>query len=481
MGLLDRIRPGGASERARVILTAAEAGLGDDDAAAFADRFKTFDAAKVEVDRRAAEAAKPKAATDEEIADLVALARLPAASAASVAMQLRSEGATMEAARRRIITMRAEADERIGQASSHITLGHSWDHGAGLRDKLADGLTARLDPSHKPTMGREFAHASLVEMAVAAVRGAGHRPLNTAEAVRMAVGQHSQSDFPKIVEDAMSNVVARGITQQLPATARVSREVVRPDYHAGKSLTLSASGMPQEIAEGGEIKFTTMDEKGEALPAPRDFGAGFSLTNKVVVNANGLDILTEAANRMVQGARERFRSVLLEPILANAGAGQTMADGKTMFHVDHGNTAATGSPLTIDALAAARLSMRRQKGPKGELYAIEPAFLYVPPDMETTAQQLVAQITAATVSDANPFSGRLEVVVEPGLSDPAAWYLVGAPSVFDGHVHAFLDGRSQPVVESRPGWNTLGIEFRLVWALDAKFIETAAWYRNAGV
>ncbi|MGY6411319.1 MAG: phage major capsid protein [Alkalilacustris sp.] len=190
--------------------------------------------------------------------------------------------------------------------------------------------------------------------------------------------------------------------------------------------------------------------------------------------------LGQITNRIAEGNVERLRTVLLEPLLANAGAGQNMADGQPMFHACRGNLAGTGGALDIDTLSDARLAMRRQKGLKGELYAVEPWALVVSPELETQAQKLLAEIDATKFSDANPFSGALELIVEPGLTDPAAWYVCADPSRYDGLAHAFLDGAAAPRIESRAGWNTLGLEFRSVWTLDAKFVETATWYRNPG-
>jgi len=176
----------------------------------------------------------------------------------------------------------------------------------------------------------------------------------------------------------------------------------------------------------------------------------------------------------------RFRAVLLEPLLANSGAGQMMADGKALFHVDHGNLAASGAAPGVATLSDARTAMRRQKGLKGELLALEPWAIIVAPELETTAEKLLADLAAAEVAEVNPFSGKLRLIVEPGLTSATAWYLCADPGRFDGLAYAFLEGRGAPRVESRPAWSTLGIEMRLTWALDAKFVETATWYRNPG-
>ncbi len=354
----------------------------------------------------------------------------------------------------------------------------SFEQGPGMRAKLAEGLTARLDPKNATAMGRDAAQMTMPDICRVICQANGLRPFNEAEAVRMA---HSTSDFPLILENSMTNLVARRLEQRMPDIARASHEVARSDYRTGNSLTLSATGMPQEVNEGGEVKFVTAEEKGEALPAIRDFAAGFNITNKALVNdSTALGMLADIGNRMTQGAVERLRNVLLEPILANAGAGQTMADGVTMFHADHGNLAAANATITVTSLSVARTAMRKQKGLNGELLAVEPWALVVPAELETIAQQVVASINATKFSDANPFSNSLEVIVEPGLTSATAWYLIANPTRYDGLAHAFLDGQRSPRVETRAGWNTLGTEMRLVWALDAKFIETATWFKNAG-
>lgn len=356
----------------------------------------------------------------------------------------------------------------------------SWEQGAAMRAKMVAGLVQRLDPKgDHGAMARDAAQMTLPQIAMHICRMQGLRPFDEVEAVRMAT--HSTSDFPLILENSMTNLVARRLEQRMPDLARASHEVRREDYRSGKSLTLSATGMPQEVAEGGEVKFVTAEEKGEALPTIRDFAAGFNISNQALTNdSTALRLLGDIGARMTQGAVERLRSVLLEPILANAGAGQNMADGIAMFDAAHGNVASSGAAISVTSLSIARTAMRKQKGINGELLAIEPWALVVPAELETVAQQVLATINATKFSDANPFQNALELIVEPGLTSATAWYLIADPSRHDGLAHAFLDGMRTPRVETRPGWHTLGMEMRLVWALDAKFIETATWYRNAG-
>lgn len=377
--------------------------------------------------------------------------------------------------RNKIISKRpkAQIDGRLPQSAGYGVSGGGMPH----RAVMSDALLARLDRRHTPTIGREFAGLSLGEMAMSVVRAGGQRPMNMREAIRMAT--HTTSDFPLILEDALNKSIARQMEQITPALARAAHEISAEDYRPGNLLSLSASGMPTEISEGGEIEHVTIHEGGERKPAPRDFGAMFALSNKAIYN-DDLGMFNEIGRKMVAGATERFRRVLLEPVLANGGLGHNMRDGKPVFHVDHGNLAGTGGSINVSSLAAARLQLRSQRGPSGEYYAIEPWALVVPPALETAAQQVLAEINATKTADVNPFSGALELIVEVGLEDPRAWYLIGNPANTDGLAYSFLDGQSGPSVESKPGWETLGTEFRLVWALDARFVSYASWIKNPG-
>jgi hypothetical protein len=356
---------------------------------------------------------------------------------------------------------------------------NSWDEGPGLRQKLTMALTKRLDPATAAKSGYTGEALTVADIAMTCARRAGLRPFNDAEAVRMAA--HSTSDFPLILDGTMGNLVARDIALLQPAIRRAAHEVGRDDYRQGRSLRLSATSQPTEIREGGEIKFVTADEKGELLPKLRDYGSGFNLTNQALVNdSTATGLINQMARKMAEGAVGAYRAVLVEPLLANSGGGQTMADGKNLFHADHGNLAAAPAALNVTSLSVARTAMRRQRGLRGEILSIEPWALIVPPEQETNAQQLVAVLAAQQVSNVNPFTNALEVIVEPGLTSLTAWYVCADPGRFDGLAVGFLNGQSAPRIESRPAWNTLGMEMRLVWALDAKFVEHATWYRNAG-
>jgi hypothetical protein len=361
-------------------------------------------------------------------------------------------------------------------------------HGGGLdfsgpdvlRAKMVDGLLARIDPKHTPTMGREYAQMRLPEMAMAFCRANGLRPMNTDAAIEAVMsGRHSTSDFPLILGDTVNRSLARIMGQRTPDIVRAASRRSAVDYRPSRALTLSQAKAVSEVGEAAEIPFTTMDEKGEANPVPRDFGGRFNISNKAIRN-DDLGAFQKIPQHMSDACVRLQRDVLLAPLLANSGLGENMADGQPVFHASHGNLAGTGAVISVDSLSLARTAMRKQKGLAGEILALEPWGLVVPAELETAAQKVLADLMATKVADANPFSGQLELIVEPGLTSATAWYLIANPSTYEGLVWATLEGMEGPRVESKPGWEHLGFEFRVVWALDAAFTEHATWYRNPG-
>jgi ATP-dependent protease ClpP protease subunit len=419
----------------------------------------------------------------KRIIDATAAASLPA----DFGDKLIEDGVDLETALDRITAAWKEQGDVDRPSMGRATVGRSWDSPEGQRAKAIDAFEARLDPKHKPTIGQSLGRVTIEDLAMSSATALGMRPFNVIEAVRMAAS-HTTSDFPLILEGALGNTMARQLGQRQPALMRAAMEIPAEDYRQARTLKLSApkdsksaaTGI-REVAEGGEVTSFTMDESGELKPVPRDFAGIFNLSNKAIVNdSTAVGLLQEASGRMVQGCVEMMRNVLLAPLLANSGAGQNMADGQPVFTTGRGNLASTGGACDVTTVGAARAALRKMKGPAGELYAIEPWALVVSAERETVAQQFVAQINATKLSDANPFSGQLEVIVEPGLGTSVGWYLIGNPAVFDGLAYSYLDGQSSPRVESRAGWETLGMEFRVTMSFDARFVEAVTWYRNPG-
>ncbi|WP_295043294.1 hypothetical protein [uncultured Paracoccus sp.] len=87
----------------------------------------------------------------------------------------------------------------------------------------------------------------------------------------------------------------------------------------------------------------------------------------------------------------------------------------------------SGAPSALSETSlSARKAMRKVTGLDGKtIIDAKPKYLVVSPDLETSAEKLLATIYAATVNDVQPI--KLTLVVEPRLSGPQ-WFLLADPA-----------------------------------------------------
>jgi hypothetical protein len=111
---------------------------------------------------------------------------------------------------------------------------------------------------------------------------------------------------------------------------------------------------------------------------------------------------------------------------------------------------------------------------------VVPAFLIVPPELETLAEQILAEITAHAVNDVNPFAGKLTLVVDAHLKSATRWYVCAKPGQPEGLQHAYLDGEKGPQNFTQEGFATDRMQFKVRLDFGAAFADHRAWYMNPG-
>jgi hypothetical protein len=154
-----------------------------------------------------------------------------------------------------------------------------------------------------------------------------------------------------------------------------------------------------------------------------------------------------------------------------------MADTLAVFHATHGNLAAT-SAISVASLGAARLAMRKQTGLGGVLINTTPKYLVVPADLETLAEQVLTTINATAIADANPFGGKLTLIVEPRLTSATQWYITADPATADGLEFSYLEGAPGPQIETRAGFEVDGMQIKVRLDYGCGWIDYRGWYRN---
>jgi hypothetical protein len=122
-------------------------------------------------------------------------------------------------------------------------------------------------------------------------------------------------------------------------------------------------------------------------------------------------------------------------------------------------------------LTNARLAMRGRTALDGATpIAAVPRYLLVAPDLETQAEQVLAQIQPTTADDVNPFGGRLELLVEPRLPS-GAWYVFADPARLPSLQYAYLASAPGVQIQRAESWDTLGLKFRAWLDFGAGWVD----------
>lgn len=365
-------------------------------------------------------------------------------------------------------TRSAEATTRTTRAE--ITTDHTDP--AVIATRAGEALYARSHPGHEISApARAFAHMTIAEHARESLRRSGISTSGLATDTILTRALHTTSDFPLIMGDAVNREL-RAAYNAAPSGARqLARQSSARDFRLKRKLTLGDAPKLEKVLEGGEFKHGTIDE-GEETYRIATFGKIIGITRQAMIN-DDLGAFTDLPRKMGIAARAFENDFIVNMIRLSP----VMSDGIPVFDARHGNvTADSGLLMSFANLRAARLAMRRQTAPGGMQIDVTPRFVLVPPELETEAEQMLAEIAASTTADVNPFAN-LTLLVEPRLVDEEQFYVVADPGSVDGLEYAYLEGAPGPQMETRAGFEVDGVQTKIRLDFGAGWIDHRGWHR----
>lgn len=378
-----------------------------------------------------------------------------------------------------VIEARAAAFEHLNSRRPIVTIGRSTEDPAVTRGLQAEALATTITGAEPSEGARQYRGLSLLDHARLRLTSAGERNVGTLGTDALVTrAMATTSDFPILMNDAGNRVLLASYRAAESPLKRVARQGNLPNFREGKFLR--AGGIPnlREVTEAGEIKHVTTLEAGEGYKL-KTYASIMSVSRQLIIN-DDFGVFGQWATNAGVAAANTEAELLSDLLLDGAGAGPVMSDGKRLFHVDHGNLAAPGAAPDVDELSDARLAMRRQTGLDGvSLVNATPKYLIVSADLETVGEKLLAELAANTVAEANPFAGKLTLLVEPRLPD-GTWYVFADPASVPVLAYGYLSSAPGPQLASRDGWDVLGREFRVVLDFGAGALDWRGAYRNPG-
>lgn len=296
--------------------------------------------------------------------------------------------------------------------------------------------------------------------------------------VTMAAGGLSTSDLPNITGNFLNKLL---FASYVPAQSQIRViSVQRPasNFHDISALRVGEPPILEEVIEGDEIKYGKLSDAKESYVV-KAYAKKLAITLQVLVN-DDTGAIADTARIIGRGAAQTENDAFAALLTANSGNGVNMSDGNPLYHSAHANKAGSGAALDIDPLDAARQAMRQQTGIDGKtLIDVPPRYLLVGAALEGKAEQVISSYYPAKLADINPFAQKLSPLVDPRLSGNA-WRLFADPVVVPCIAHSYLNDVAGPSVESKQGWDILGIEFRVVDLFGCGVIDFRGSYLNPG-
>ncbi|WP_376872369.1 head maturation protease, ClpP-related [Albirhodobacter sp. R86504] len=318
---------------------------------------------------------------------------------------------------------------------------------------------------------RPFMDLSLVEMAAQCI---GHRgPIrNSGQRLDvMMAASHATSDFPAIFQNALNKQLQDRYALAVPTYRAISKKKNFRDFRPMPLVRAGDFPMLKPISETGEIKFGTFGESGEQALIS-SYAVGVTISRQMIINDD-----LGAIDEVLSSYGETVAFFEEKTFYAYALSAQ-MADGKTLFHADHGNLATTAAAINTASVSKGRAAMRKQKSIDGNtIMSNAPSILLCGPDKETEAEMFLASITPTATSDVNPFSGKLTPVVTSEITGNP-WYLLSAANPC--FVHGFLEGAEAPRLRTEEPFGTQGFSMTLEHDFGMGAVDHRGGYKNAG-
>ncbi|QCO05961.1 peptidase (plasmid) [Azospirillum argentinense] len=362
---------------------------------------------------------------------------------------------------------------------SAVRVGRDHTDPAEIRSRMADAIAARATFQAPPDHAREFMHFRVADMIVhlANARGAnldGRNHINAVEHLFTRSGMHTTSDFPLLLQDAGNKILLPRYQAAAPSYRAFSAQRSFTDFKDHKFLRLGDFPALKEIKEAGETKYGSVSENRESVTA-KEYGSGLSIGRRALIN-DDLSAFSDFTG-MIGVRVAQDENALVYALIS--GDGPTMSDGKTLFHADHGNKAASGTTVDVANVGKAVEAMRNQKTLDGTNMSIGPRYLVVGTAKELVARQLLTAIQATQTDKANPYAGAFELVVDANNSGNR-WQMFADPAVLPTVVYGYVNGATGPQIRSEIDFDTRALKVAVGLDFACGVIDYRGAYLNPG-
>lgn len=411
------------------------------------------------------------------------------------AEKLIESGATIDAARAQIIEKFAEQKEgeratNSANSGAGIKVGEDREV-IGRREALTDALVMRSGNTDKEITDERkraanpFRQDTLLELAKSCLSRAGinFSGMDKQEMVQRAITS-STSDFAVLLDGTARRVLLNAYAIQADTWKRFCATGSVSDFRDFKRLRMGTLGPLKRVAENEEYKTKKINDADYEKVNVDTWGDIINISRKMIIN-DDLAGFTNLAAMQGRAAARQIESEVYNVLKSNAGLGPIMADGKTLFHADHGNIATTAAAPTVTSLDAVRQQMMLQMDKDGNDYLdIVPRLWLGPVTLGGEVRVLNGAEYDINVSNKFQVPNRVrnmfkDVIDTPRLSG-TPWYVFADPNEEPTIEVTFLDGQQTPYMEREDGFDVDGIRWKTRLDFDVNGVGYKGAIRNAG-
>ncbi len=291
------------------------------------------------------------------------------------------------------------------------------------------------------------------------------------------------SDFPVLLENTMHKALLAAYATAALTWNRFCAVGSVSDFRAHNRYRLGSFGNLDSINELGEYINKSIPDGEKASIQAGTKGNIINISRQAVIN-DDLGAFVGLSDMLGRAAARTIEADVYALLALNGGLGPVMADGKTLFHADHGNVG-TGAAISVASIDADRVLMAGQKDISGNDYLdLRPSVLLVPTGLGGTARVINgAQYdpdTANKMQRPNMVAGLYADIVDtPRLSGTRRYSFADA-TVAPVLEVAFLDGNQQPFLEVKDGFDVDGARYKVRLDYGVGAVDFRGAVTNAG-
>ncbi len=291
---------------------------------------------------------------------------------------------------------------------------------------------------------------------------------------------HSTSDFPLLMSGIVNKILLQAYMAREFSWRKWCGIGSVADFKQYEQIQLGSFNNLDLIPEGGEYTAGTFGEERETYRIATK-GKMIGFTRQSMIN-DDLDGLTRITQMMGHAAARTINRDVYQLLAANP----IMANGNPIFNLTDNTLAVAAGPPSIATFQAARQAMRLQKDLNGnDFLDIQPRYVLAPIVLQDSISELLINTTDASQANSqvrNPIQGMVELITDPYMDDSSqtAWYFVSENSVAPLMQVSFLDGNQTPFLDSKEGFESDGIAWKVRMDYGVSPLERRGGFKNNG-